>query len=96
MAEFLASMGTEILAQAYIFNSRIMLEVENSFRSKTQKMADLFITGIPEVAIVTRVFDKNFMRSDSSHAVINAISAAAGLALDVIERCRMHYGARGP
>ncbi len=48
------------------------------------------------MAVVTRIFDQNFVRADRSHAVIEAVAAAGRLAFNVVERVRMDDRARRP
>jgi hypothetical protein len=36
------------------------------------------------------------MRADGVHAIVEPVTAASGLAFDVIERPRVHNGTRGP
>src|SRR5271165_3772924 len=42
------------------------------------------------------ILDQHLMRADRTHAVVNAIAAASGLAFNVVERCGMHHRACRP
>jgi hypothetical protein len=46
------------------------------------------------MAVVLRILDDDLVRADGAHAVVEAVAAASGLTFDVVERGRMHYGAR--
>src|SRR5579871_1922812 len=48
------------------------------------------------MAVVVGILNEHFMRADRVHLVVYAIATAAGLALNVVKRFGMHYGARRP
>jgi hypothetical protein len=84
MAEFLSGTFAVILEKAYVFDARVALEVENALGNEAQEVADLIVAGIPQIAIVTRVLHDYFVCTDRVHAVINAVAAAARIALNAI------------
>src|SRR5271165_4227711 len=96
MAEFLPGVLAVVLEETYVLEAGVALEVENALGGEAEKVRDFLIAGVPQMAVVAGIFDQDFMRADRVHAVINAIAAAAGLAFDVVERLRMHHGARRP
>ena len=42
------------------------------------------------MAVVFRILDQHLMRAHRSHAVVQAIAAASGIALDTVKRGGMH------
>src|ERR1700679_2120059 len=96
MAKLLPGARAEVFEEADIFNARVALEVEDALRGEVQKLFNLSVAGIPEMAVVLRILDDDLVRADGAHAVVEAVAAASGLTFDVVERGRMHYGARAP
>ena len=96
MAEFLPGVLAVILEQADVFDARIALEIEDALGGQPQEMSDLIVAGVPQMPVVTRIFDQNFMRADRVHAVIDPVAAAARFTLDMVKRTGMHDGTRRP
>ena len=74
----------------------VALQILNPQRGQTQELFDFDVARIPEMAVVARIFEQNFVSADRSHAVVEAVAAAGRLAFDVVERMRMDDGARRP
>ena len=85
-----------ILENADVLEAAVALQILNPLRGQTQKLFDLNVAGIPDMAIVARIFQQNFVRSHRSHAVVESVAAAGRLAFDVVKRLRMHNRARRP
>ena len=96
MAEFLAGIRAVVLEEADVLDARVALEVENALGGEAQELPDLVVAGIPELAVVPGIFDQHFMSAHRTHAVVNAVAAAAGLAFNVVKRRGMHHRARRP
>src|ERR1700692_2655314 len=96
VVEFLSRSLAVILENADVLESAIALQILNPLRGQTQELFDLDVTGIPDMAIVTGVFDQNFVSASRSHAVVEAVAAAGRLAFDVVQGLRMNHGARRP
>src|SRR6202158_2071711 len=96
MAEFLPGILAIILEQADVLDARIALEVEDALGDQAEEVCDLIVAGIPQVAVVARIFDQNLVRADRVHAVINTVAAAAGFALNAVKRRGVNHGTRGP
>jgi hypothetical protein len=77
-------------------NPAIALQILNALRGQTQKLLDFGIARIPEMAVMTRIFQQNFVRTHRSHAVVKTIAAARRLAFDVVKRVGMDDGTRRP
>ena len=90
MAEFLAGPRPIIFVKTDIFNARVALEIENAFGGEAKELSNLIVAGLPELAIVPGIFDQNFVGSNGTHAVVDAIASAPRLTLDVVERRGMH------
>src|SRR3979490_2383582 len=78
--------NTDVLKAAFAFR---ML---NALGHQAQKLFDLYVACIPVMAIMSWVFDQNFMRSHRPHPIIKAIAAPERLPFDVIKSIRMHNG----
>src|SRR5579871_4605295 len=61
MVEFLARVLAVVLEEADVLDARIALEVEDAFSGEAQEVRDLFVAGIPQVAIVTPILDENLV-----------------------------------
>src|SRR5262245_24198390 len=96
MFELLARAGAVVLENAHIFETRITFEILYSLCSQHQELFNLTITGIPELAVVTRILDQHLMRAYRPHPVIKTITAAGGIAFDAVQRCRVHNRTRRP
>ena len=88
--------GAVILEDADVLEPAVALQILNAQRRQTQKLFDFKVARSPEMAVMTRIFQQNFMRPHRSHAVVKTIATARRLALDVVERMRMDDGARRP
>src|SRR5208282_1335966 len=96
MAELLPRILAVILEQAHILDAGVALQVENALRGQAQEMCDLFVACVPQLPVVARILDQHLMRPHGTHAVIEAVAAPAGLALNMVKRRRMHYRTRRP
>ena len=96
MFEVLAGCFAVILENADVLEPAVALQILNSHRGQSQELFDFEVARIPEVGVVARIFEQDFMRADCSHAVVEAVPAARRLAFDVVERMRMDDGARRP
>src|ERR1700686_2166571 len=96
MAEFLAGVLAMVFEQADVLDARIALKIEDALGDQAEKVSNLIVAGAPQMRVVSRVFDQHFMRADRVHAVINAVAAAAGFALDAVKRRGVNDGTRGP
>src|ERR1700693_5316701 len=96
MAEFLPGILAIILEQADVLDARIALEVEDALGDQAEGVCGLIVAGIPQVAVVARIFDQSLVRADRVHAVINTVAAAAGFALNAVKRRGVNHGTRGP
>ena len=61
-----------------------------------QVLLDLAIVGVPQVAIVARVLDNDFVRTDGLHPVVESVAGALGLAFNAVNGTGMHHGASRP
>src|ERR1700680_1471372 len=96
MTKFLPGALAVVFEETDILNARVALEVEDALGSEAEKVRDLIVAGAPQVPVVARIFDQHFVSTDRVHAVIDAVAAPAGFALDAVERLGMHDGTRGP
>src|ERR1017187_822364 len=96
MAELLAGILAVVLEEADVLDARIALQVEDALGGDAEEVRDFVIAGAPKVSVVVGVFYQHFMRADGVHAVINAVTAAVGFALDAVERSGMDDRTRGP
>ncbi len=64
MAKFLPGAGAEVFEEADIFNARIVFQIEDALGGEVQKLFNLSVAGIPEMAVVLRIFDDDFVRAD--------------------------------
>ena len=96
MAEFLPGAGAVILEETHVLDARIVLKVHNPFCGETQKLPNLLIAGIPQLAVVPGILHQNFMSPNRTHAVVNAVASAPGFTFNVIQRVGMHNRPRRP
>ncbi len=96
MGEFLPGVLAVVLEEADVLDARVALEVEDALGGEAEEVCDLFVAGVPEMAVVARIFDQHFVRADGVHAVVDAVAAAAGIAFDAVKRRGMHDRARRP
>ena len=96
MAEFLAGILAIVLEQADVLDARVTLKVENALGGKAKEVRDLVVAGVPQMAVVVRIFDQHFVRADRVHAVVDAVAAAAGFSFNAVERLGMNHGTRRP
>src|ERR1700686_3691997 len=96
VVEFLSRSLAVILENADVLESAIALQILNPLRGQTQELFDLDVTGIPDMAIVAGIFPQNFVSAYRSHAVVESVAAAGGLAFDVVQGLRMDNRARRP
>ena len=61
MFEFLAGVDSEILEDADVLDARVALEILDPLGGEAEELLDLGVACIPEVAIVLRVFDQDFV-----------------------------------
>ncbi len=61
-----------------------------------QELLDLGVRGLPQLAVMLGIFDQDFVRAQRRHAVVESLSAALGLALDVIDGGGVDHGAGRP
>jgi hypothetical protein len=80
-----------ILENADVLKATVPLQILNAMGNQAQELFNLRVARIPEIALVARILKQNFVSTHRSHAVIETISAATGLTLDVIERMGMHH-----
>ena len=96
MAEFLSGVLAVVLEETDVLDAWVALQVEDALGGQAQEVPDFIVAGVPQMAVVARVFDQHFVRAHGVHAVVDAVAAAAGFALNAVERLGMHDGARGP
>src|SRR5580658_3836226 len=96
MAEFLPGVWPEILEEADVLDAWIVLQVHDALGGQSQELPDLVVAGLPEMPVVPGIFHQNFMSADGTHAIIDAVATAVGLAFNVVQRRGMHHRARGP
>ena len=96
MGEFLPGALAVILKDADVFQAGIAFQILNAERGEMQELLDFGVAGIPDMAIVARIFDEDFVGSNRSHAIVEAFAAALGFALDVVESLRMNDGTGRP
>jgi hypothetical protein len=85
-----------ILENADVLEAAVALQILNAQRGQTQKLFDFGVARIPEMAVVARIFQQNFVSAHRSHAVVEAVAAARRFAFDVVERMGMDDGTRRP
>jgi len=86
MFEFLARVGAVILEDADVLDAGVALEILDTLRGETEELLDFGVAGRPKVAIVPGVLHQNFVRAYGTHAVVDAIAAACGIALNPVQR----------
>src|SRR5258708_1277158 len=94
MVEFLSGPDAMVLENADVLKSAVTLQILNPQRDQAQELLNFDIARVPEMAVMTGIFEQNLVSAHRSHAVVEAVAAASRLALDVIERMRMDYGRR--
>src|SRR5208337_4383036 len=96
MVELLSGSRSVILENADVLEAAVALQILDPLRRKTQELFHFDVACIPDMAVVTGIFDQYFVSADRSHAIVEAIAAAGRFAFDVVERMRMDYRARRP
>src|SRR5258708_16534973 len=96
VVEFRSGPHAVILENADVLKSAVTLQILNPQRDQAQELLNFAIARVPEMAVMTGIFEQNLVCAHRSHAVVEAVAAASRLPLDVIERMRMDYGARRP
>ena len=64
MAEFLAGARAEILEKTDVLDARVVLEIQNAFGGQAQELPNLIVARIPQMAVMARILDQNFVRAD--------------------------------
>jgi len=82
--ELLAGAGSVVLEDADVFEAAVALQVLDALRGQEQELSDFGVAGLPHLPVVARILDQHFVRPQRAHAVINAVTAAAGFALQVV------------
>ncbi len=83
--ELLPCAGAVVLENADVLEAPVALEVLNALRGQLQKRLDLGIAGIPQLAVVPGILHQHFMGADRTHAIIETIAAAAGVAFHAVQ-----------
>jgi hypothetical protein len=94
MFELLTGSLAVILENADVLEARVALQILKPERGQAQKLFHFGVAGIPEMTVVTGIFQQHFMSADRSHAVVETVAAPQRFALDVIERVGMDEGTR--
>src|SRR5271166_4021406 len=96
MVKLLSRHAAEILEDADVLEASVALQVLDALAAESKILLDLAIVGVPQVAVVARIFHDDLMRSDRLHGVVQAVARAARLTIDAVERTWMYHGARRP
>ena len=96
MLEFLARIAAVILENADVFETLVALEVLDALRSEAEKLFDLAVTRVPQMAIVARILYQQLVRSDRAHAIVKPVTPASRLTFNVIKRRRVNHGLGRP
>ena len=88
--------ATVILEDADVLEALIALQVLNALRRQPQKLPDLDVARIPELAVVFGIFDQHFMRADRAHAIVQTVPTPRRLTFDPVQRCGMDHCPRRP
>src|ERR1700680_2856853 len=71
--KFLSRPLAMILKNADVLKAAVAFQILNSLRHQAQKLFDLYVARIPVMAIMSWVFDQNFMGSNRPHPIVKAI-----------------------
>jgi hypothetical protein len=96
VVELLPGHTAVILEDADVLKPDIAFEVLNALSAEGEILFDLAIVGVPEMTIMPRVLDNDFMRADRAHFVIKSVTRTAWIAVDPVKRMRMDHSARRP
>ena len=94
--EFLSRHAAEVLEDADILEADVSLQVLDALPAQRQVFFDLTIVRIPQVTIMAGILHNHLVRADRLHGVVESVAGAAGIAINAIERMRMHHRARRP
>ena len=70
MIELLSGALAVILEDADVLEAAVALQILDAHRCQPQELFDLAIGHIPHVAVMTRIFDENFMGANRPHSVV--------------------------
>src|ERR1700689_1796633 len=93
MLEFLSSAAAVVLINADVLEAPVALQVLNALGHQQQKLSDLGVAGVPEMPVMARILDQHLVGADGAHAIVDTVSPARSVALDVIQRDGMHHRA---
>ena len=96
MLELLSGTSALILKNAHIFETAIALQILDPLCHQAQKLFQFSIARIPQMALMIGVFQQKLVRSDRSHAVIQAIAPPTWFAFDPIDGRGMYDRTRRP
>ena len=94
--EFLSRHAAEVLEDADILEADVSLQVLDALPAQRQVFFDLTIVRIPQVTIMAGILHNHLVRADRLHGVVESVARAAGIAINAIERMRMHHRTRRP
>src|SRR5580698_6703743 len=89
MVELLPCSLAVIFENADVFEAAVAFQILKPLRGQTQKLFDFGITRIPQVTVMTWIFEQNFMSPDGSHTVVESVTAPRRLPFNMVERLWM-------
>src|SRR4051812_41658159 len=75
-----------ILEDGDIFEPLVQLQILNPLRRQTKKLFYLSIRGVPQLMVVSWIFNQYLVRANRTHAVVDAVSLTLWIPLNAIER----------
>src|SRR3954452_23858189 len=76
MVEFLAAEWPMVLKDGDVFKSAVALQIDDALCGEPEELLDFRVAGIPQIAVVARIFDQHLMRPYRAHVVVEAVSLA--------------------
>src|ERR1700722_14520627 len=96
MFEFLSGRSPIIFENTDVLQAGILLQILDTLSDEQKKLLDLRRACVPQLPVVTRIFQQNFVRANRSHTVVNAIAASRSFTFHPVKRGWMHDGTRRP